>query len=404
MSLNQRRGALSAPRACTGRMSPAPRRRDVAAQQQPAVADPGRRDEPSCPSDWPGSRAVRPQRRDVAVDRLVVGDLRTVGRDPDVGRRLGGRVLGRDRRGGRDRRADLARRRARTGAAAVGVGRDDRPVVGRRRPLVARRRSSPPLRGAVRRHQPDVGPAAEHDRVGAAPRRAPATRQSKTATIAAEASGSGSPRRARSGRRRRPGDRGGVDRQVVVPGVAGVGAVEVADVRLAGAVGLGQASFDVGALASPSRIACSMRFSRGPSSRTCSARGSLRSTSAPARPRITASPLAACSRMIASVVRRKDSSSTASGPPRRRTPARSARAASPRARAGRRSTRRARPPPRAGSRAAAPPRTGSRDRGTAPRGAPRAGGPPGRHRAVGRRHGDDRHGVHMPGPSGVRVT
>ena len=73
---------------------PSPSKRDVAAQEQLLVADPRRPDEPVL-AGRRGDRGVGAghDRRDVALDRLVVGDAGAVGREADVGGRLRRRVL-----------------------------------------------------------------------------------------------------------------------------------------------------------------------------------------------------------------------------------------------------------------------------------------------------------------------
>ena len=135
----QRRGAVVSPTDRVQRERLPARRRDVAAQQQPVVADPRRRHEALLPERLIDV-ARPPQRRGVPVDRLVVGDPGPVRRDPHVGRRLRRRVLGRHRRGGRDRRADLAA----GGREPVQPARVSGARPCRRRPSTATRSSRSP--------------------------------------------------------------------------------------------------------------------------------------------------------------------------------------------------------------------------------------------------------------------
>ena len=171
-ALSSRRRARSSENVAPGLL-----RRHVLAQQQRAVADPRRRDLERLAGLLPGEveagrRRRRPERRRVAVDHLVVGDPGAVGGDPHVRRGLRGDILGRDRGGGRDRRAERDAVEGHPPQPAGLVGGDDRAVVGGGRPLVAalaagQRR----LAAAVGRHPPDVRPAPEHDRVRARRRR-----------------------------------------------------------------------------------------------------------------------------------------------------------------------------------------------------------------------------------------
>ncbi len=153
-------------------------RRDVAAEQELAVADPRRRDQARLAQRLAGElesgRARgRPQRRRVAVDHLVVGDPRAVGRDPHVRRRLRRDVLGRgwSPRSGSARRAACRRVLSRCrrpvsseativpSSAADGHSYRNSPLVTGRCPLPS---------GAIR--QTSVA-APEDDRVGARARR-----------------------------------------------------------------------------------------------------------------------------------------------------------------------------------------------------------------------------------------
>ena len=96
-SLNQRRGGVSRAERRRARTS-CPRRRrrrrgSAAAGRCRSTT--ARRTRPARPARRPAAPAAVHERRDVAVDRLVVGDPGAVGRDADVGGRLGRRVLGR---------------------------------------------------------------------------------------------------------------------------------------------------------------------------------------------------------------------------------------------------------------------------------------------------------------------
>ena len=249
------------------------------------------------------------------------------------------RASSRRRRSPRRRRSGASARSARGSAsrglswsaiaAAVGSGaprarRESAGAASRSRPArrSCRRRPSTATRaalavrhgalaGAVRRHRRDVGVAPEHDRVRARDGR-PQSERDEDGDHRREATASGSPPRERSGPQARSAVRrwsrssGGRARD------RAVGAIEVAHVRLARrSVSVGY-TFDLGAV----HLRPPHRDLDPPAARPVEpdverARSS-RSTSAPARPSTTTSPVAACSRMI--------DSSCAGTPPRRGRP------------------------------------------------------------------------------------